>query len=407
MIVLIGPQSASAAEVLTGALQNRNRAAVVGRTSWGKGSVQKLFEFEDGSKLKLTIALYFTPGGASLQARGVTPDVELVPVPVPFPRRIRLTEPDSVGREADLTHAFAARENPRRSESLLRYLAVTPDGDEEVRIARDLLVATREDSRGATLVRGKAVVEGRRNAEEARITAALTEAGVDWSLGSSKAPPLLSVRCEQRGPPSGDRVPVECEVRNDGARDAFRVLGRADSAAFDLKGEEIVVGRVPSGASRKVAIEGSLAEDTSARVSVVGFAFSEEGGSSSAIAPVRIEVPARPHSTASARPSHLEIRVEGPLETTEDVLRLRADVRDVSGVLDVWVTVSNDSSKLDRRKVAYFSRPADEPLDRLAVAPDVPLRPGLNKIGVCARGKDEERCERVFVYRPVDPSNPF
>ncbi len=72
--VLIDGQSASAAEVLAGALQRRGRAALFGSRSWGKGSVQRFYEYEDGSALKLTFARYYLPDDSSVEGRGLEPD---------------------------------------------------------------------------------------------------------------------------------------------------------------------------------------------------------------------------------------------------------------------------------------------------------------------------------------------
>lgn len=397
--ILIGPGTVSAAELFTAALQNRNRAVVLGRTSYGKGSVQVLFDLADGGKLRLSVAHYLTPGGASLQSLGVTPDIELVPVPAPRSGRVRLSEANPPKREADLERAFVSRDAVRKPAVSLRYLAATPDGEEEVWIAGDLLVETRGETRGAALVRGESFLNARRGAEEAKIAAVLIDAGVDWSPGSSKEPPRLSAHCIQRAAPTQDRVPVECEVRNDGAGDAFRVLGRAEASAFDLTNEEIVVGRLPAGTSRKVTIEGSLAEDPSPRVSHVGFTFSEEGGGAVENAPLRIEIPRRPRPTGSGAPPRLQILVEAPQETAQDVTHLSATIRGAE-VRDAWVRISNKSAGLDRKKLTFHSRPRGGPADRLEVESDVPLRPGLNEIGVCARGMDEERCESVFIFKP-------
>ena len=96
IVVLIDSGSASAAEIVAGALQDHRRALVMGETSFGKGSVQTLLELSDETALRLTTARYYTPSGRSVQEGGIKPDI-----PVP-----QLTDPDRKDRprlrEADL-----------------------------------------------------------------------------------------------------------------------------------------------------------------------------------------------------------------------------------------------------------------------------------------------------------------
>ena len=75
IVVLINPQTASAAEIVAGALRDHGRAKIVGERSFGKGSVQNVIELPDGSAIKVTVARYFTPKGRSIQAQGIAPDV--------------------------------------------------------------------------------------------------------------------------------------------------------------------------------------------------------------------------------------------------------------------------------------------------------------------------------------------
>jgi carboxyl-terminal processing protease len=79
LIVLINGGSASAAEIVAGALQDQKRAAIVGSRSFGKGSVQTIIPLgRRNGALRLTTARYFTPSGRSIQARGITPDIEIL-----------------------------------------------------------------------------------------------------------------------------------------------------------------------------------------------------------------------------------------------------------------------------------------------------------------------------------------
>jgi carboxyl-terminal processing protease len=79
--VLINAGSASAAEIVTGALKDTGRAVVVGERSFGKGSVQSVFKLARGEGLRLTTARYYTPGGATIHERGIAPHVEVVMTP--------------------------------------------------------------------------------------------------------------------------------------------------------------------------------------------------------------------------------------------------------------------------------------------------------------------------------------
>ena len=85
MVVMVDGGSASASEILAGALKDQGVAKIVGIKSFGKGSVQELINFDDGSSLKVTIAKWYTPNGVNISESGITPDV-VVPVATTTPK---------------------------------------------------------------------------------------------------------------------------------------------------------------------------------------------------------------------------------------------------------------------------------------------------------------------------------
>lgn len=94
MICLVNGGSASAAEIVAGALQDHKRAVVIGTGTFGKGSVQTIIDLDDGSGLKLTIARYYTPKGRSIQERGIAPDILVQETPPPVKKRKLKREKD-------------------------------------------------------------------------------------------------------------------------------------------------------------------------------------------------------------------------------------------------------------------------------------------------------------------------
>jgi carboxyl-terminal processing protease len=143
IIVLVNGGSASAAEIVAGALQDNKRALILGTRTFGKGSVQTILSLSDGSGLRLTTARYYTPNGKSIQLSGITPDIEVAFVP---PAESEKAKKPRFIREEDLEHhmlnenAEEEKEGKEEEKSEIERMAFTLiERDNQVRQALQLL----------------------------------------------------------------------------------------------------------------------------------------------------------------------------------------------------------------------------------------------------------------------------
>jgi carboxyl-terminal processing protease len=299
MAVLISSESASASEIVAGALKNLNRAIIVGRQSFGKGSVQVLYDFKDRetgdeSALKLTIAQYLTPGDMSIQEVGITPDIELVPARL-LKDRIDLFAPPKTFREADYDKHFlnafsrdeeaakASRERvaqkpfeslrfvkeettrERKNRELIEA-GQAPEDDEEdpsdedgvqvdyqIEFCRDLLQSATSTDRRQQLAQAKPFVEQRRGLEQEKVRKQLETMGVNWAppaQGAQKG--QAKVQAELRVPrtQAGGTMEMAITAHNNGAAPIYRLRAwtKSDNSALDRR--EFVFGQLQPGEKR-------------------------------------------------------------------------------------------------------------------------------------------------------------
>jgi carboxyl-terminal processing protease len=298
MAVLVNGGSASASEIVSGALKSHNRAVVIGQQTFGKGSVQVLYDFKDKSALKLTIAQYLTPGDVSIQSVGIRPDVEIRPVEVE-PDALHVFVDDDALREKDLdkhlSQQAGAQKASREEAVAARLLYVLPKANDaesedakpdafkydfEIGLAHDLLVKAKGSDRRTLLGLGGGLFKERGASQLQAIAARLKEMGVDWSSGKQEKAPRLEIVW---GLASGDK-PVRAgetlewvaKVKNTGDAPAFKVYGTASSDNPLLKNMEFVFGKIAPGETRTWTRKVKIPKDLGMRADAVDLVVKTE-----------------------------------------------------------------------------------------------------------------------------------
>ncbi|MBI2981935.1 MAG: PDZ domain-containing protein [Deltaproteobacteria bacterium] len=258
LVVLVNEGSASASEIVAGSLQQTRRALVIGNLTFGKGTVQTLYDLRDGSALKLTIAKYLTAGDREVQSIGIRPDIELIPTRV---------EKESVNLFEDEPTSFP-EENLTRIPATdatfhLRYLAnsLKKSEDEEsyqFDLGEDFSVQLAKKILESSGTPPSQLVETAGQEEKKRIQESLGLIGIDWSLGpKTGAPqPVVTLSLTDKGGKSlkslspGGSASLKIEVENHGSGDLyqFAAVGRSDNPLFSNL--EFPFGRLKPGEKR-------------------------------------------------------------------------------------------------------------------------------------------------------------
>lgn len=288
--LLVNGSSASASEIVAGAMKNHDRAVVIGDTTFGKGSVQLVFtDLPDKAALKLTIAQYLTePGDISIQGTGVTPDIQLDPMTVDG-QEMDLTVDTGSLKERDLSRSLSnarAREGQRPLDTVrydlppkdrqeLRERGGDPDEifamDFQIKFARDFVSRVQPGKRPDQLRQAKAIINETRAAELVKVGNELHAMGVDWSdapsdvaqlqaptppqgvevkvetvPGTAPAPTAASVGDVNAGEP----LQLRLTLTNKGTTTLYRTYAvtKSDNPMFDNK--ELVIGKLEPGKSK-------------------------------------------------------------------------------------------------------------------------------------------------------------
>ena len=294
IVVLVNEGSASASEIVAGALQQNERAIVVGDITFGKGTVQILYEFPDTSALKLTVAQYLTPDGISIQNTGIIPDLQTIPVNIQ-PEEVTLFRSELMRRERDMGRSLenpTTRPDAEGPLSLIRYLDADAferrrrgnhnefNMDFQISLAAQLLEALGEQAhRPAMLQESQQVLKEVFDTQMEEIREKLAELDVDWAQGNSPQEPgyEFNVRSSADGPvTAGESVELTASLTNRSDRPIFRAkaLSRSDNPV--LRHREFVFGRVEPGETREWTIKADIPKDSANRHDRIYFQLSDD-----------------------------------------------------------------------------------------------------------------------------------
>lgn len=300
LAVLVNGSSASASEIVAGALKNLDRAIIIGGRTFGKGSVQELYDYDNGAKLKVTVAQYLTPGDKSIQGVGIVPDIALMRMRVPEKNDgptdfVRLLPPSKSYGEKDLDHALTSQfakdiEKPAHEVSFMfekpkSAAPATPapaganveaEDDEplddeviedfEMRFARDVVSSTNSATRTGLVKAANAIIAKTRAEEDKKLTAALSKIGVDWSAATGAATTLdVNVTPSSPTVTAGDTVTLTASVRNTGTTAARRVLVRLHTDDYMFDDTELPVGTIAPGETKTFATRIKVPKDALSR----------------------------------------------------------------------------------------------------------------------------------------------
>lgn len=271
VIVMINEGSASATEIVTAALKKNGRATVLGRKSFGKGSVQTIIGTPGGGGMKLTIAEYLTPGNISIQSVGITPDIETRPVFI-HPDKISVFDSgENILKEGDLEEHIVSKYAPKtieRPSTTIRYFKEYKDvktiikerreqKDDEFRSDEEIEIAVKIANQ---MTRKKKAYESSqliKDEEWKKILAKLHENGINWKEKTSLAKPktdTLKVTMESDGKFKGGetakftfKAEIEGEIEN--------LLGVFETPIKNLRRIEIPFGTFSGSVERTVNVK--------------------------------------------------------------------------------------------------------------------------------------------------------
>lgn len=318
IVVLVNSGTASASEIVAGALKGHERAVIVGERTFGKGSVQVLNEFEDNSALKLTTAQYLTPGDISIQSVGIVPHIELMKLradkqAIHLKKSIRYREGDlshhieNTGQKqtglAAVTMKYLFTPELKNEESIVEENSDGEDEpfseppldeedditeqttynfkfepDFEINLAKDIALQMKSaHTQKFDLKTLQGVFQQKQKQERSKLIAALRKLGIDWSLKES-SPSSITAQASilyADKLTAGEKNELEIQVTNTGSAPIYQLLATTRSDFAPLNQKDLAMGKIAPGQTIRRTLSFKIPKNYSTRTDDVKIEFED------------------------------------------------------------------------------------------------------------------------------------
>lgn len=301
LVVLVNEGSASASEIVAGAIKNNNRGVILGRQTFGKGSVQSVYALKGGAALKITVAQYLTPGKNSIQSVGITPDIKLQPMTVDRDS-VDIVESEVFGEKDLEKHLSSTYVSDKKPFATLGYFQpkkkegseeevdnsytaeINTDEDFELKFAHEWMLNSEVEDREGSLKGSRGFLKEAESKEFAKLENAMNGIGIDWSLapvhsGKPVAAATLNLHSSAgQVLKGGEKNELELKIRNTGNAPFYRLVASTSSESFLLKNREFLFGKIDPGETKSWKVPIKVPANALSREDKVTFNFQEGNG---------------------------------------------------------------------------------------------------------------------------------
>ncbi|MFH1728086.1 MAG: MXAN_5808 family serine peptidase [Pseudomonadota bacterium] len=297
LVTLVNEGSASASEIVAAALKEHDRSVIIGDKTFGKGTVQQLFEMHDGSEsaLKITISKFISPSGREIKIAGVMPDIRLYPANIEknnmflFKKHhtikaeylekmygvegMNMADYNNSDQSALHTITYFKKTNEEEDDDLTKeskgeVVLTSEENDFELFLASEIIRHAKSNDRQQLLAQAQKIIVQASGKEEIKIKQELKKFDIDWGFGLKKEKPKVSINfyLKEGNGKAGEKIHLACEVKNNGKLPLYQVWALTESDSFLFTNHEFIFGKINAGQTLTREIEIELSKATISQI---------------------------------------------------------------------------------------------------------------------------------------------